>query len=385
MERSAETEKTLDPKELAKLQAAMRERHKGKTATLKPHQPRAVIALSAASVGRQTPSTGTTRRSATTTPGHPTVDDVLADHPQPLEPIVVSKETVYRVDCGPSVLSVDDRAELLLDRLMAVCFQKPEFLRPESIDRYLHLLVDLKNFVFVDFSPNGRGEVRVADIRIARLRLAMGEWIRSYSNDDCHPILASYAIDAAQFVRRMANGCYSFAEPPERERSFKIKGLLAQDEEWDQCHLDDFADARFKSEITRRSSLGRVICQVPGDASVLRSHRESVLASPGDEFVFTGRRCYLSSGVSDYIDARCMEPYRPDMQDDFKFYGEAETTYLDDEGEKHASQMQMEIPGHWIVAAIMRRHVSGTWCEEILPVPFRTPTKSDPPAPFLVM
>jgi hypothetical protein len=76
-----------------------------------------------------------------------------------------------------------------------------------------------------------------------------------------------------------------------------------------------------------------------------------VLATTGDEFAFAVRRCYLSSGVYDHADAHCAEPYRPDMQDDFQFYGEAEGTSRDDAGQGHRSTLRLEVEvlGHWVM------------------------------------
>ena len=84
------------------------------------------------------------------------------------------------------------------------------------------------------------------------------------------------------------------------------------------------------------------------------------------------KRCYLSSeGALDYHEARCQEAYRPDMQDDFKFFGEALGTHQIPEQEKaHSFTIKLSVPGHWIVAAAIEKVEDGSWREEARPVPF---------------
>jgi hypothetical protein len=346
----------VDSEELARRQAEMRERNKrrvspspssllkslpeGRAAKDKGEPPKAVRKVSTLHPARQP-------RETDASVGH------LVDRPQPLKPITLSKEMVYSPRFGLKPLSGSDRAELLLDQALAICYGGPEFLRRQSIDRYLHLIPEFKNFVFTDYCQGEPSEVRAAEVRIERLNWVMSDWVASYLNDENHPIMASYALDATQFISKIADGYRSYSDS-ENYPDFRIVGLVGTGEPWFESRLREFPDAAFKREFTQSSRLSGLFCLVPPGASVRLHHHEEPLLLAGDKFAVSVSRCYLSSGVQDFCNADCVEAYFPDMQEDFKFY--SEVVQIDNEGHVTPIHVRLEVPGHWIMAGMSEEY-----------------------------
>jgi hypothetical protein len=132
------------------------------------------------------------------------IGGILRDQPQPLKPLRFDKVVAYSLFGEPS-LALDDTCGSLVDKLMSICFAGPDFLRPETCRRYLHLLPNFKNFVFSIRNPTTR-ETLVGNEPIAALRRAMREWVFSYFSEEHHPLLPSYALHLTQFIARMVQG-----------------------------------------------------------------------------------------------------------------------------------------------------------------------------------
>jgi hypothetical protein len=281
----------------------------------------------------------------------------MAKKPEPLL-LRFHKVLVYSLYGEPS-LTLRDTCSDLIDKLSSICAAGPEFLPPETSRRYLHLLPNFKNFVFSVPYPTPR-DIVVATEPIAAIRRSMEEWILSFFSDKHHPILPSYALDLTQFIARMVRGQQRTAWYEEGKPSFEVKPLVRVEEDYN-VSLDN--DKRFKRDFTRNNPLYRVICHVPANGSV--KYQDETIFRPGEEFMFLTGRCHLSSGFDDYTHADCHEPYHPNLQDDFEFFGEIVVP----RGE-NAVFYKSRVPANWVIASVRSDNVGGKRVETRIPVPF---------------
>jgi hypothetical protein len=283
----------------------------------------------------------------------------LPGQPEPLTPLRFHRVVVYSSYGEPS-LTLRDSCGNLVDKLMSICVAGPEFLSPETCRRYLHLLPNFKNFVFSIRIPADR-EILVANEPIAAIRRAMREWVLSFFSDEHHPILPSYALDLTEFIDRMVRGQQRTSWHEEGKPSFEVRPLVRVEENY-SVSLDD--DKRFKSDFTRNNPLYRVICRVPMNGTV--KYQKEVIFRPGEEFMFLTGRCHLSSGFDDCTHADCHEPYQPNLQDDFEFFGEI-VVPRGENGVFYKSR----VPANWVIASVSSDHVDGKRVDTRVPVPFR--------------
>jgi hypothetical protein len=245
----------------------------------------------------------------------------------------------------------------LAEKLMAVCRGKPEFLRPESCRRYLGLLPEFKSFgAHFGFSEN---EVSVANQPIRRIPQVLSQWVSSYLYDktERHPILPSYALDTATFAESMLRDVHMgrYRYPENHGLTIEIEPLV------EGCEEIRFQfTSRDKSEFTRASRLELLVAKVPPGGQVKFNYTDNneVLLGEGSEFEFRTQRCYLSEnwGGNAAATLACEEPYRLDVQSDFKFPGDLHIP-------PDHYPPTIEVPAHWVIASADHKG-------NRLPVPF---------------
>jgi hypothetical protein len=236
--------------------------------------------------------------------------------------VFVSKQMVFEV-CSLSAcripLPIASRCGDLLDCLIAICSAKPEYLRREDASRHITLLSELKQLIVRGYARHP-APIKVEEMPIDGLGCAVYEWIRSYLyDDDAHPLLSSYALDSARFLAAHAEG-HNAVDP----QPWSIKPLLdLSDGGSRSLHFLD--ERRFKKEFTERMGGIDVIARVPANCNVTGRKDAEVMAT-GTEFLFSIRRCHLSSGVYDAQETHlfCNDPESPvfDIGSEFQFQGE---------------------------------------------------------------
>jgi hypothetical protein len=118
--------------------------------------------------------------------------------------------------------------------------------------------------------------------------------------------------------------------------------------------------SRDKSEFTRASRLELLVAKVPPSGQVKFNYTDNneVLLGEGSEFEFRTQRCYLSEnwGSNAAATLACEEPYRLDVQSDFKFPGDLHIP-------PDHYPPTIEVPVHWVIASADHKG-------NRLPVPF---------------
>jgi hypothetical protein len=282
---------------------------------------------------------------------------------RPIEPYRIERRIIFAPEHFTPLLSPDDTCGDLIDRLISLCLSRPEFLRPESSDRYVQMLPSFKAFTFTAYGGPAMHarETQFAQGPIKALRWAMGEWVFSYLSKEHHPMLASFALDVSQFIARMVQGYAQHDYAAEGHPVLEVKPVVQGVNEKQLISLD--LDTKFKSDFTRNNLLRKVICRIPEDGAV--RFQNGHVIGPGAEFGFRTNRCYLSTGFYDHIRFKCQEPRRFDIQNDFQLFGQ-----IDPEDGHEQYDLSGQVPAHWIVAAI-RWESNGTQeVEARLPLPF---------------
>lgn len=279
------------------------------------------------------------------------------------------KSTILRFSLFGPRLTPDNTCGELVDSLLAVCRAEPEFLRPESCQRYLALLPEFKSFV-VEFHPSK--PISAINQPIRQISPVLHEWIRSYlcRPANPHPILPSYALDTAMFIDSMLRGGYigPNRHPENQGLTIEIEPLVR-----DAAEVRFDFDSTHKREFTNANRLQYVLCRIPPDGQLRFnfSNKRDRILGPEEEFEFLTGRCYLSAdwgGGEPVITGE--EPYRLDLQSEFKFPGRLEG--LPDPWNVPSSFAyalhQAEVPAHWVIAALDHQR-------NRLPVPFGEPPK----------
>lgn len=230
-----------------------------------------------------------------------------------IELIRTSKSVVFHaIDyCSLSVpLPVTVPSAEVIDRVIQICFVKPEYLRQEDAWRHITLLRELKGFLAAQI-----GE----DLPVSELGWPLERWVESYLFDEnAHPLLSSYALDTAVFVVAHTQGYYS----PEPEW-WEIEGIVDCSNS-DKPRFGFQHERQFKKRFTEKMSPMDVLARVPRGCSV--TSRKDIEVIPADtNFAFEIHRCHLSESVegSYNIHLFCNEPNSPhfDLGQDFQFTG----------------------------------------------------------------
>jgi hypothetical protein len=198
---------------------------------------------------------------------------------------------------------------------------------------------------------------RPAETPIRRISLILHQWIDSYlyNRKDQHPILASYALDAAEFINTMVCGGHISAPCMDGVRgvSTEIEPLVSGGEKMTGFYFDSSR----KRDFTNGDQLNYVVCRVPPDGQLLfqqfHGGGPTRLFGPGEEFEFKNGRCYLSEdwdrgGYAATISGE--EPYRLDLQSEFVLQGSLRN-HREMNNSPYAAH-SADVPAHWVVAAL---------------------------------
>jgi predicted nucleic acid-binding Zn ribbon protein len=218
--------------------------------------------------------------------------------------------------CGATKFSPLTKSGELLEALIGICFQKPEYLRCDAIPRYISLLHELRYFKLCRKFDERLDGKKVAELPLRWLSMALDDWIMSYFSSDYHPLMPCYALDTARFIQFHCEGY--FGHSPE---SWRIQPLVEKSRE--DRDLFRLFSPTFKKEFTQQQGHILVFAKVPKKSS-LKFHKE-IVANEDTTLLFEFNRCYLSENTSDYyslhlfVDDESAPPY--DLMDEFCFTG----------------------------------------------------------------
>jgi hypothetical protein len=277
---------------------------------------------------------------------------------RPIERVSMARRVVFSPSFSYPQITPECTCGDLIDRLIGLCFSRPEFLRTEDAARHTALLHELKHFMARESWDPDSPVVAVQNLPIRLLDRVLAEWILAYFADDENPLMPHYALDTAKFMQTVVNGTYQF-EPEHWELAPAFGDKLAERD------LFRCIDREFKKRFTEHINL-EVLAQVP-EAVNIRYQREIILP-PGSTFAFRVHRCHLSSSVGDYQYFDVSEdPAAPrfDLMGEFQLVGHI---LPQQPGEFHRPYgLLFYLPANWITHVI--RHDRYGDEGRLIPVP----------------
>jgi hypothetical protein len=262
------------------------------------------------------------------------VSRVDAANPAPkseLPKVTASKTTVFDLSRR---FKHDSNAGEFLDALIGLCAEPPEYLHPQDAVRYLYLLPLLKGFFNSIFTrPDLRGRL-VANLTIEELCQwdVLQHWVHTYYGRgavEAHPLLAHFALDAAQFVMAHAYGRRQILREIGGEyHIYSVEPMVKELKE--PMYSLTVTDKNFRREFTMENgwawARARGVVPEGGRIKSLYVGRPDY-AAPGAVFFFRIARCHLSESWNDcHVAAGEETPRAFDLMDEFQFSGEIKGT-----------------------------------------------------------
>lgn len=219
--------------------------------------------------------------------------------------VVVSREDRFFFSRNGERIQFSSEAPCgeFLDCLLGVVFSRPPYLRPESAGRYASLIDDFRTtgthrlWWIEDHIP-------VRELQLKFLGAALHDWADDKMSDDNHPLMCTFAFDAARFIMSHASGCLAIAP--------MVAG------ETGSSHPDLATKRRITGHIGGLLALART----PKGAKVCWGTQDAFIAED-QPFVFVIERCHLSESWGDFIHLRVREQNPPhhDLESRFSFVG----------------------------------------------------------------
>lgn len=253
----------------------------------------------------------------------------------------------------------------LIDAIIGICLSDTKYIRTENKTRYISWLEAFRKFDYHSFQTNGI----VADLPVKVIALAMEEWIYSFFGGDHHPLMSSYALDAAHFVDRMLRGGFIMHSV---DRYWQLQPLIPKESYYKCIRMDTVFDSRFKKGMTEKLKGLIVKLNVPNECIVEDMNGRVVFKSDSD-FYCGIERCHLSSHIPGWPPPSTLKIVQPPsegnyIEDNFEFDGSLVITEGSaDKPNWHYTDVYVKIPVRWFT------HVY-KWVEETrqyvaLPVP----------------
>lgn len=240
----------------------------------------------------------------------------------------------------------------LLDYLMGLAKDCPEYLRPGHKKWVLSLLQDFYDFEYI-MSPFGAVKERrkkVSGLPLHYLEESLRDWVHGYLSAENSTLVAIYALGVCEFIEAHCFGGYRGCFPGER---WRINGMFPK--EFIQKHFPEksfrfLQNATFKRYFTDCISGVVAVAEVPVGGKIEFSAKEIPSLKPGDKFYFKIERCHLSSGFSDYDRYKVIEDGRPafDFFDDLRIRGSIYKNTDDDKSVVRGSGVEGRLPVCWL-------------------------------------
>ena len=266
----------------------------------------------------------------------------LAEAPPKIEEsqprVYTRKSVVFESQVIGRGLFLKDKVGLLLDRLIALCESKPEYLRSEDAARYTDLMKRLKQTTLTSFGSKGKSEELVANMPIDELGHILEEWIFLLRHDSSG-LLPHYALDTARFIESMVVGrSHCYPEP------WEVKPMFGEQIANVRFSLNE---KHFKTNFSRHFG-GIVKAVVPEGVTVRWNGGERTVLVAGDTFLVSIRRCHLSESINENTWLKIdpdQESTAFNLASEFVFKG-----YI---SMKNDARLFFEVPAYWVTHEIL--------------------------------
>ena len=271
----------------------------------------------------------------------------------PLPRIHVTERFIYEATVyAEQRLTPEKPSRLLLDRLLALAFKRPGYLRQADAHRYASLIHAFGRHELDHGWGADRRRSLVADLPIGKIDMALRNWVESTLRDDGCPLMPTFVLDAGRFIEAHVRG---HIEYPWGRQAWEIKSFVDGIDEDRSSRLDD---RRIKREIT--SAVGGILVRlcVPVGCRIKDQATQAVTTEPGQAYLSI-ERCHLSSGLYDDTDLEVEEDNRPvhDIGEEFMVRGRLwpapaieALLQKSDYQFNERSLPKVEVPGRWISA-----------------------------------
>jgi hypothetical protein len=193
----------------------------------------------------------------------------------------------------------------LVDLLLGILASEPEYIQSTDAGRYAAMLLDFRAFEFEDWQGSTKQRRPVATTPLIKSDWAIREWIESHLRQDEEPLMATFAVDAAAFMKAHAFGQYvSRASAEDDAPSWRIEPVFARELLERQNGGSGWSclqDKRLKRDITRQVGGLWVLAKVPEKSSITAPYRDgAILLKPGEWFLYQVERCHVSESFFDF-------------------------------------------------------------------------------------
>ena len=238
-----------------------------------------------------------------------------------------------------------------LDLLCGVLEARPSYVHSSDLPRYAALVRRFQDSMYHDW----RDPTPVATLPLARLQVALNEWVSSVLREATDPLMPSFCLDTARFIEAHAHGRFFFSDR----------------EYWELLPMVSDAGRNWQSELSRDQQLKRGItsavkglivrCAIPPGSRIFDTRSKAVVTESGEAFVEIVR-CHLSQGFGvdygEHLVAQEEAPMRHDIADEFRFVANYwPPLYVGQLRRREACPYQREadfhrvqIPARWITA-----------------------------------
>jgi hypothetical protein len=255
-------------------------------------------------------------------------------------------------------LKPDDDIDQLIGRLIAICKTGADFLKAEDANRYVHFLRNLSAFRMPTYLQNATGirsTARTGKLPIRDLRHVIEPWVMSYFSDR-KPLMPHFALDSAEFIRRMMRGCWE-----ESADGLRIEPVMdGTYEEHSNFDLEFQREFRRKLNPTTRGV-------IPRNAEfvwLLRANGQSIAPDylpAGSVFAFDVTECHLAETLTEMPRIAMRDEQgnsRPDICRDFQLHGvvrplSSSPTLFGQFLEQKGSGQFVRLPFRWITDAVV--------------------------------
>jgi hypothetical protein len=227
-----------------------------------------------------------------------TLEGALADEPVPR--VHVGRKTVFENGRFGEHWTLKDPCGVFLDHLMGIIFARPEYIHSADIPRYATWVDAFRRYTtdrpMWDARPK---RLPVPKLPLDEIGYALRRWIESFLGHD-NPLMASFALDAADFIvlHAFGSGSYQYRT----ENNWELPRLVMGERQHGRDADEQIHDKRLKKDITeylRRGSATVARGVVPPDGAIIGGS-ETASVKRGTAFFFQIDRCHLSDSWYDY-------------------------------------------------------------------------------------
>lgn len=222
---------------------------------------------------------------------------------------------------GGDILSPSATLGAFVDILYGALRAKPGYLLEADIHRHLAMLYQFSQYKMPEFVRGG--PQLVTQLPLSDLDFGLLWWVDSYlqprnGESSHHPLMSTYAIDTAEFVR-----AHAFGGRPDTKGPIAVIAPIFPQPLADQRGENFLNDQQFKRRITEDIGRTLALVKVPPQGRCIAPPSGTAHIPGGASFLFEIQRCHLSSGFNDMAHLLAVDDAEPPiyLSRDFRFYG----------------------------------------------------------------